>query len=124
MLPTQFERRAWRQSPPLPQQLRAPRTYGLKLFLRQTPACELGEVLHAHAHSARALAIKQPDHALYFDGFVGESAVPTLSGRVVDVPAIRDQTEETAPVAQRRLYREVRQIVEWKERRVGAFLFL
>jgi hypothetical protein len=82
------------------------------------------EILRSPYSVTGALAIQGSDHILDGVGLIGDWAASLLASGLFDVPALIDKSEEAVAQSERRLHREVRQIVQSEKRGVAALLLL
>jgi len=96
--------------------------YALNLRFCESPGSKFVKFIATQRHSGTSLGVEEADDPLYFNGLIGNSTARAFAGGVVHLPTFRDQTEESAPVAESRLDRIVRQIMQPEVRGVSRLL--
>src|ERR1700733_13477472 len=75
-----------------------------------------GEISGGYQRPAGALHVEQSHDALALRRFRRQTPSRAFPGGVVDFPTFCDESEESAPIPEHRLHREVRQIVKGEMR--------
>jgi Cu-Zn family superoxide dismutase len=88
------------------------RAYLLNFFFTEYAGRELTELLGGPESARGPLGIEKPDDPLHFESFGGKLSANAISGRVLQFPAISDQTEKALPVTEARLDRVMSHVVE------------